>query len=297
MTPRTAVPLAAPRKAAHHAAARPASPFRFFDAAVVRRRRLGPSIVRITFGGEQLGEFAGGGRDQSFSLFLPHPGQAEPVVPVELGDAWFAAWRAMDPAVRAVMRSYTVSEQRPEAGEVDVDFVLHGDTGPATRWARDARPGARVRLLGPRTPENKSVCFRPPLDTDWVLLAADETALPAVAGILAWLPAGVRARAWIEVPRAEDVRPLPTAADVEIAWLVRDGLRRHGAVVDAVRAAALPEGSPYAWVAGESGAVRALRRHLVTERGLGRERVAFSGYWRLGASEEDLRAEALSGAA
>ncbi|WP_031510478.1 siderophore-interacting protein [Streptomyces megasporus] len=297
MTPRTAVPLAAPPRAVRRPAARPASPFRFFDAAVVRRRRLGPSIVRITFGGEQLREFAGGGRDQSFSLFLPHPGQAEPVVPVELGDAWFAAWRAMDPSVRAVMRSYTVCGQRPEAGEVDVDFVLHGDTGPATRWARGARPGDRVRLLGPRTAENKSVGFRPPSDTDWVLLAADETALPAVAGILAWLPAGTRARVWVEVPRAEDTRPLPTAADAEVTWLVREDGRAHGAVVEAVRAAVLPAGTPYAWLAGESGAVRALRRHLVSERGLERGRVAFSGYWRLGVSEEGLRAEALAGAA
>ncbi|GAA2404247.1 siderophore-interacting protein [Streptomyces glaucosporus] len=296
MTPRTAVPLATPRRAARRAAAPPASPFRFFEAAVVRRRRLGPSTVRITFGGEELREFAGGGRDQSLSLFLPHPGQAEPVVPVELGDAWFAAWRTMDPAVRAVIRSYTVSGQRPEAGEVDIDFVLHGDTGPATRWARTARPGARVRLLGPRTAENRSVCFRPPSDTDWVLLAADETALPAVEGILAWLPAGTRARVWIEVPRAGDARPLPTAADAEITWLAREGLHRHGAVVDAVRGAALPAGTPYAWLAGESAAVRALRRHLVGERGLGRERVAFSGYWRLGASEEELRAEALAAA-
>ncbi|MFH0245670.1 siderophore-interacting protein [Streptomyces sp. HK10] len=310
MTPRTATPVAPPvaaspaarRTPAHRRApaARPVSPFGFFEASVVRSLRLGPSLVRITFGGERLRRFAGGGRDQSFSLFLPQPGQSEPLVPVEMGDGWFAAWRAMDPAVRAVMRSYTVSAQRPEAGEVDVDFVLHGDTGPATRWARRARPGDRVRMLGPVTAENKSVGFRPPPGTDRVLLAADETALPAVAGILSWLPAGVRARVWVEVPRAGDVRPLPTAADAEVTWLAREDSRRHGAVVDAVREAVLPEeawGGAYAWLAGEAGAVRALRRHLVSERGFARGRVAFSGYWRLGASEEDLRTEALTGAA
>ncbi|MEU8567919.1 siderophore-interacting protein [Streptomyces pathocidini] len=276
-----------------------AAPFRFFDAHVVRGERLGPSVVRITFGGEALREFACGGRDQSFSLFLPHPGQPLPVVPTWSGDGWFAQWRAMDPAVRAVMRSYTVREARPERAELDVDFALHGDGGPASRWAARALPGDCVVLLGPTAEDNKSVGFRPPLTTDWVLLTADETALPAVAGILAWLPSGVAAKVWIEVPDAGDLQHLPTAADAEVNWLVRGTGpdRREGLLLDAVRAAELPGGSPYAWIAGESGSVRALRRHLVGERGFDRKSVKFAGYWRQGASEEDLRAEALSGSA
>ncbi|GAB3071844.1 siderophore-interacting protein [Pedococcus soli] len=38
----------------------------------------------------------------------------------------------------------------------------------------------------------------------------------------------------------------------------------------------------YAWIAGESWCVRALRRVLVTELGVERSRVAFMGYWREG---------------
>ena len=64
----------------------------------------------------------------------------------------------------------------------------------------------------------------------------------------------------------------------------------------AVAAARLPAGTPYAWIAGESGVVRALRRHLVGERGFDRRRVTFAGYWRRGLSEEDLRAAALADA-
>jgi NADPH-dependent ferric siderophore reductase len=265
-----------------------AGAFRFFDAHVVRSRRLGRSIVRVTFGGEQLRDFAGGGRDQSFSLFLPHPGQSAPVVPTHAGESWFGAWRAMDPAVRAVMRSYTVREQRREQAEMDVDFALHGDGGPASRWAAGAGQGDRVVLLGPAVEDNKSVGFRPPPGTDWVLIAADATALPAAAAILAWLPAGARARVWIDVPDAGDIQDLPCRADAEITWLV------GGDLPAAVRAAELPAGHPYAWIAGEAGCVKALRRHLVGERGFDRRSVEFSGYWRLGASEEDLRAEALA---
>ncbi|MBB4894312.1 NADPH-dependent ferric siderophore reductase [Streptomyces olivoverticillatus] len=283
-----------------------AGQFRFFDAHVVRTERLGPSMVRITFGGEQLRGFAGGGRDQSFSLFLPQPGQSAPVLPDSEGEGRLAQWRAMDPAVRAVMRSYTVREHRREPAEVDVDFALHGTetraaaaaAGPAARWASRAARGDRAVLLGPAVEENRSVGFRPPLGTDWVLIAADETALPAVGGIMDWLPAGVRAKVWIEVPHAQDIQDLTTAADADITWLVRDHARgpRTCLLPDAVRTAVLPAGTPYAWIAGESGAVKSLRRHLVGERGFDRKKVHFSGYWRLGASEEDLRAEALAAA-
>lgn len=267
--------------------------YRLFAAQVVAVRPVGTSLVRVTLGGPDLAGFAGGGRDQSVSLFLPHPGQPAPVVPVEAGEGWYAAWRALDPRVRAVLRSYTIRAQRPERAEVDVDFVRHGDTGPATRWAGRARPGDRVLLLGPAVPDDRSVRFQPPAGTDAVLLVADETALPAVGGILDWLPAGTPARVFVEVPDAGDIQQLPSAARAEVTWLVRGGTAPGTTLLaDALRAARLPGATPYAWVAGEAAMVRAVRRHLVAERGLDRSRVTFAGYWRRGASEEDLRAEA-----
>jgi NADPH-dependent ferric siderophore reductase len=271
----------------------PNAPFAFFELQVVRTRRLGPTMLRITFGGDGMAGLRSGGRDQSFSLFLPHPGQSAPVLPT--GADWFGRYRAMDPSIRAVMRAYTVRAQRKD--ELDVDFALHGDGGPASRWARAARPGDRVTLLGPAVADNKSVCFRPPEGTNWVLLSGDETALPAVAAILESLPAGTRAKVFLQVPEAGDVTELATGADAEVTWLIRAHESRHraDAAVDAVRSADLPGGRPYAWIAGESGTVRALRRHLVRERDFPRGAVTFSGYWRLGASEEKLAAEAAAG--
>ncbi|EST39268.1 hypothetical protein N566_02955 [Streptomycetaceae bacterium MP113-05] len=271
----------------------PTAPFAFFELRVVRTRRLGPTMLRVTLGGDGLTGFASGGRDQSFSLFLPHPGQSAPVVPT--GADWFGRYRSMHPAERAIMRAYTVRAQRP--GELDVDFALHGDCGPASRWARAAQAGDRVTLLGPGVADNKSVCFRPPGGTDWVLLSGDETALPAIAGILESLPAGLPVRAFVQVPEWDDVTELPTAADAAVTWLVRAGRSGHrtDAAVAAVRSAALPAGTPYAWIAGEAGTVRALRRHLVREREFPRRAVTFGGYWRLGSSEEKLAAEAAAG--
>jgi NADPH-dependent ferric siderophore reductase len=153
-----------------------------------------------------------------------------------------------------------------------------------------------VTILAPVTADNGGVDFNPPDDTDWVLLTADETALPAVAATLAWLPPGTPVRAFIEVAHPGDRVPLPTKADADITWLIRTGPDRTTALLSAVSSAAFPPGVPYAWVAGESACVRALRRHLVSDRALDRARITFTGYWRQGTTEDDLLTEAVAAA-
>ncbi|MEU9732085.1 siderophore-interacting protein [Streptomyces sp. NPDC048002] len=286
-----------------------AESFRFFSLRVLRTRRLGPSLVRVTFDGEDLDDFRSDGLDQSLSLFLPQPGQSEPVVPVELGDGWWQGWRELPDDVRAVMRSYTLRALRRDPDEIDIDFVLHGvepgasvPAGPASRWAARAAAGDRVLLIGPAMADNRAIRFRPPADTDLVVVWGDETAVPAVSAIVEALPAGTRARVWLEVARSGDVQELVTAADAEITWLVREnrcsedrgGENRCGEgspmALDALRGAELPAAErPYVWIAGESGCVKALRRHFVHERGIDRRRVTFVGYWRRGLTEEQLR--------
>ncbi|MFC8242439.1 siderophore-interacting protein [Streptomyces chartreusis] len=279
-----------------------AAPFRFFSLQVVRTRRLGPSLVRITFAGEDLRHFFSDGRDQSLSLFLPHPGQSEPRVPVELGDGWWQGWRELPDDVRAVMRSYTLRALRRDPDEIDIDFVLHGigpgaatPAGPASRWAARTAAGDRVLLLGPAVADNRAIRFRPPQDTDLVVIWGDDTAVPAVSALLETLPSGTHARVWLEVHDTGDIQDLTTAADAEINWLVQKGARPEGSpmALDVIRDAQLPATErPYVWIAGESGCVKALRRHFVQERGVDRRRVTFVGYWRQGLSEEQLREQA-----
>ncbi|WP_405558170.1 siderophore-interacting protein [Streptomyces canus] len=270
-----------------------AAPFRFFSLQVVRTRRLGPSLVRVSFTGEDLRCFFSDGRDQSLSLFLPAEGRNEPAVPVELGDGWWQAWRELPDDVRAVMRSYTLRSLRRNPDEIDIDFVLHEPAGPASAWAARASAGDKVQLLGPAVADNRAIRFRPPEDTDLVLLWGDETALPAVSAILESLPAGQRARVWLEVRDAGDIQDLATEADAEITWLVADGTGAQCSpmALGALRDARLPDAErPYVWIAGESGCVKELRRHFVRERGVDRRRVTFVGYWRQGMTEEQLRA-------
>ncbi|CED90950.1 siderophore-interacting protein [Actinomyces succiniciruminis] len=181
--------------------------------------------------------------------------------------------------------------------------------GPSRAWLRTQPTGARPG----------GVDFVPPTVTGRFLLGGDETAAPAIARILEQLPASARGIAVVELPVAADADYLPAHPGIEVRALARDA-RPHGErlVAGVKRAAAelLPEGAPqqveeidvdrellwevprtarggaalkradvYAWLAGEAGAVCALRRHLVSERGLDRRAVAFMGYWRLGRAE------------
>jgi NADPH-dependent ferric siderophore reductase len=243
----------------------------FFDVRVVRHQALSASAVRVTFAGPALSAFVSGGRDQRLKLFFPAPGQSEPIVPRT--PDWYPQWRASDPSTRGVMRTYTVAAHR--GGEFDVDFALHPGGGPAIRWAGNVSAGDSLLVLGPTVEENAGVDFRPPPDTEWVLLAGDETALPALDAIRAWVGSSLPVYTWI-------------AADLSRCDPGERVVHCPAGLLDPVRSAELPPGRPYAFIAGEAGEVRALRRHLVGDRGFDRRRITFTGYWRRGATEDDL---------
>lgn len=298
--------------------------YRPFVVRVARLQRLSPSFLRVTFTGADMADFASNGPDQRIKVVLPLPGQAHVDFPAD--PDWYGAWRAQPVERQMPIRTYTVRELRPEVGEVDVDFVLHGATGPTSAWAATATGGEEVVLIGPnaRFPgPTGGFEWHPPTDAACLLIAGDETAVPAVSAIVEALSAGQRARVLLEVPTSADVLDVAAPAGVEISWLPRrtgDGgaPAPHGrlltaAVVTAVDelsgvlapATGLPledvdvdagilwevpdEGSLprcssgiYAWLAGEAGVVKGLRRHLVQDRGVDRRSVAFMGYWRDG---------------
>ncbi|MFJ9454401.1 siderophore-interacting protein [Kitasatospora sp. NPDC101447] len=257
---------------------------------VVEVRRATPRTARITFAAEELADTVGTAPDQQLKLCFPRPGQTEPVLPARQDDpmGWYRAYLAIPEAERPLMRSFTLRRRRPGTRLVEIDFVLHGDTGPAAAWALRAEPGARLGMVGP------SAEYAPPVPyaeaaaaADWVLLAGDETALPALATLVEALPAGVRALAYVEVADAAEQQPLESRADLAVHWLHRGAAAPGAVLAAAVRAAELPGGTPFAWLAGEAGAVRALRRHLVEERGVPKASVDFTGYWRHRLTQDD----------
>ncbi|WP_326823224.1 siderophore-interacting protein [Streptosporangium sp. NBC_01756] len=292
--------------------------YRAFHVKVLRTVRLSPSFVRVTFGGEELSGFADNGFDQRIKLILPLPDGG--FTPVSDGAGWYQRWRALPLELRNPIRTYTVRAVRPWQHELDIDFVLHGDTGPASRWVAAALPGHRAVVVGPNAAHPGPTGgqeWAPPAGVAHLLLAGDETAVPAIATIAESLSGDVRAKVLLEVPEAADALPLRVRPGVEVTWLPRGSARHGNLLVPAVREV-LGEITPaggaavgpledvdvdteilwevpqvtdrdglYAWLAGEAGMVKLLRRHLVQEAGVDRSSVAFMGYWRLGRSEAD----------
>ncbi len=215
--------------------------------------------------------------------------------------------------------------RRGEVDVVLVDHDAPHALGPAVRWLRAAAPGDEIVLVGPdarSTDRHQGIDWRPGAATR-LLLAGDETAAPAIVAILESLARRrdrdtVTARAFLEVPDRRDRLPVDLPDHLGIHWLAR-GQRRHGdllgpavtgwldehrRLLDQVRATGeqavvdvdvdreLLWDSPdpagegfYAWIAGEAAVVKALRRAMVTDRGIDRRQVAFMGYWRLGQAE------------
>ncbi|PZU48357.1 MAG: siderophore-interacting protein [Microbacterium sp.] len=295
-------------------------PYRIEVAAVTR---LAPHFVRITFTGEELEHFGTAGLDQRIKVVFPVDGIAGGFSDFgqneEAGD-WYDRWRALPVGSRNPFRTYTVRRIDPAARELDVDFVVHHDAGPAGSWAEAAEVGQSLIVVGPdeRSPHSRGGIDWHPGTARRMLLAGDETAAPAICGILESLDPRCDVDAFIEVPSALDVLSPAIATGVRLTWIVRDDAEHGSRLIDAVTAwttangdvlarAASPrpqvledldvdrellwdspedgEGEFYAWMAGEAATVKTLRRLLVSGCGVDRRRVAFMGYWRLGQAE------------
>jgi len=239
-----------------------------------------PRMRRIVVGGEGLGEtvvdghthraFAAPGFDDHLKLIFAADGDLESALPVQLphGIEWTAAENRL-------ARDYTPRWVDAEAGELALDFVLHGD-GPAASWAQTAAAGDELCFVGPKS------SLRLPESLDWIMLIADETGLPAVGRFLDERPVDAPAHVLLVVEHDDARQELNLRREDTVTW-VTAAAGDAAALEGAVRALALPEGEGYAWAAAESRALLPVRRYLQRERGLVKDRINITGYWHAGA--------------
>lgn len=246
------------------------------ELTVTRVRPLTPRMLRVSF---RAPDGFTHWPDQQLKLCFPRGGELR--LPAEPGGdvmRWYQAFLAIPEESRPWLRSFTVRRHDPARGELDVDFVLHGAAGPAVRWARTAAPGQVVGRYGP------AEAYRTSLPAgDWHLLAGDETALPAIGSLLESLPPSARTVALVEVEDPAERQELPG-----VRWLCRSA---GESLVAALPDLTFPPGAVSAWLAGEAGVVRTLRRHLVGERGVPKNSIEFAGYWRNRLTQDDAPSE------
>ncbi len=240
----------------YSSAVRRANPHQQWPVTVAAVCRPAARVARVTLAADHLRTMTRAGADEYFGLVLPGPDSA-------------------DPLSGQVVRWYTYRAHRPDAGEVDVDMVLHGDEGPGSAWAARTQPGDRLAIKAGRS------IYTPPAGEPQVLLA-DETSAPALAAIGDWLRAGDyptdRITAYLEAPDrdclVEEAWPFP------VTVLGREG-HPGEAVLRKLRELPLT-GAESAWACGESRLATQARRYLLGPANLDRRKVAFSGYWKVG---------------
>ena len=235
----------------------------------IKRRRLEvlrvvditPRMRRITLGGPELAGFISLGSDDHIKLLFPQNAAEQAAL-----DSPDFNLRGDGP--QPAMRDYTPRRYDLDIGELDIDFVLHGD-GPASTWAEQAKVGQHLHIGGPRGSMIVPDIF------DSYLLIGDETAIPAIARRLDELPAGRKVLAVIEIANAAEQQPLASAAEVEVIWVVRG----QDDLLETVQNLTLPGGSLYSFVATESKLSRQLRRVLLDTHNVNEAFLKAVGYW------------------
>ncbi len=232
---------------------RPA-PYRF---TVLAKQQVTPRMLRVTLGGEGMQRFPSDQASAYVKLLLPVPNQERPL-----------------------LRTYTVRAQREDA--IDIDFALHGEGGggPASAWAMDCQAGDTLEVAGPGPKKQVDPA------ADWILMVGDMTALPAISVNLEQLPPHARGRAIIEIPHETDRQALPAPDGFAIDWVVNPCPGLATPLLDAVEALDWPDDATRSiWAACEFTSMRALRAHFRDLRGVTREQMYISSYWKQGSDE------------
>jgi NADPH-dependent ferric siderophore reductase len=228
---------------------------------VIAKQRLSENMLRLTLEGEDLAHFPEGFEGGYVKLMIPR--YQESPVP----------------------RSFTIRSFDPINKQLTLDMVSHGDTSPAARWMNRVSVGDIVNIKGP------GACKRLNLNADWFLLAGDMTALPAISVNLELLPEKAKGFAVLEIMSEEDRIQLNAPKGMQLIWVVNPTpTEMNSSLSDAVMALPWLENQVSVWVAGEFNTSRTLRQHIRHERQVDRNFTYISCYWKIGDTDEGLKA-------
>ena len=245
-------------------------PPQFRLVAVDRIAPLTPRMTRVVLAGPELDGLAIDEPAASVRLLLPQAdGRLE--LPTWTGNQF-----ELSDGSRAPIRTFTPRRHDPEAGELTIDVVAHGE-GAASGWAASATPGDEVAVSGPGRG------YEIQTGVSSYLLAGDETAIPAIDQLLEAMFPTLLVMVLIEVSDPAVRLELHAGPATTLRWLdLPEGAAPGTAMVEAIESlGAMPA---VVWVAGEAAAMQRIRTHLFDGRGLTRSQATVRGYWKLGRS-------------
>ena len=252
-------------------------PVRLRTLQVQRVEDVSPHMRRVVLGGAELADFHSASPDDHVKLFFPNV-EGRFVTPAFTPEG--PTWPEGQP--HSPMRDYTPRWHDAEAGELAIDFVLHGD-GPASSWAEQVRPGDELVVGGPRG------SFVVADDYDRYVLFGDETALPAIGRWLEEMGEELVAEVFIEIASEAERQVLASDADVRIHWLERNGVpaAESRLLEEMLRDYELEDGDTFFWIAAESRRARMMRKFIEGQLGVPGDSIRATGYWKAGPDEEE----------
>jgi NADPH-dependent ferric siderophore reductase len=245
----------------------------FLEAVVARAERRAPYLMRVTLSGPALARFEPPLPAGSVRVLLPDAPGDPLVIPVWNGNAFFHV-----DGRRPVIRTLTPLRHDADAGELDIDVVLHGE-GPLSQWAERGEHGSPAAVSGP----GRGYTVDPGAAT--FVLAGDESAIPAIGQLVEALPSTADAIVIVEVAHPDARVDLGDRAGLDVRWVVRPaGSVPGAALVPAATAVAITP-QTRVWAAGEAAAMQRIRRHLFDELGISRSVATVRGYWKRGSAD------------
>ncbi len=229
--------------------------------------QLSPNIRRVTLAGDAIQKYPDNAEGGYIKLVFPNAQGDKPL-----------------------LRTYTIARFDKARSEMDIDFVVHESSGPASRFGEKAQAGDTINIAGPGPAKPLAP------DADWFLIAGDMTAIPAIRANLKALPKDTRGYLILEVLTEADKDALDIPenllpAQLEIKWLINPhpGTNKHFS--DSIRTLKWQEGKPAIWIAGELNEVLRARTHLKIMPNIDKVRMYISSYWQHGMTEDRHKTE------
>lgn len=241
----------------------------FRQMTVVSADYFTPHMLRIRFSGEDLKRFSLFGA-MHVRLLLPTEEVPQPVWPI-MGPNGLPFWP--DENKRPAARAYTIRSLNIAEGWMDIDFYIHETEGLASLWAKNARAGDKIGLMGP--------VGRPLRQAKQYLIGADMTGLPAIGRMLEEFAPDVTGHVLIAVDAESDIQPLAHPQGVTIEWIVNaDQDAAATELTNRLRALPWPEGDDsFGWFAAEAEHAKTMRDYWRKHLGKSRDQTLVAGYW------------------